>query len=46
MDVRLRDKLLYEGKISQEQIDEYLKSLPDEKNHEKDGAKLSGSSTE
>jgi len=30
MDVRLRDKLLAEGKITKQKVDEYLKSLPDE----------------
>ncbi|OFZ26652.1 MAG: hypothetical protein A2381_16805 [Bdellovibrionales bacterium RIFOXYB1_FULL_37_110] len=30
MDVRLRDKLVAEGKISQAQVDEYFKSLQDE----------------
>ncbi len=31
MDVRLRDKLLHEGRITQKQVDEYLMSLPGEK---------------
>ncbi|OFZ22139.1 MAG: hypothetical protein A2202_05125 [Bdellovibrionales bacterium RIFOXYA1_FULL_36_14] len=30
LDVRLRDKLMAEGKITQSQIDEYFKSLQDE----------------
>ena len=30
MDVRLRDKLLHDGRIRQKQVDEYLESLPDE----------------
>ena len=30
MDVRLRDKLLHEGKITQTQVDEYLASLEEE----------------
>ena len=34
MDVRLRDKWLDDGKITKEELDEYLKSLPD------DGSKL------
>lgn len=29
LDVRLRDKLLEQGKISKKQVDEYLKSLED-----------------
>ncbi len=29
-DVRLRDKLLAEGKLSQEELQTYLKSLPDD----------------
>lgn len=32
MDVRLRDKLLAEGKVSKEEVEEYLKSVPDETN--------------
>ena len=31
MDIRLRDKLLREGRIGKKQIEEYLQSLPDEK---------------
>jgi len=30
LDVRLRDKLIAEGKITQSQVDEYFKSLQDE----------------
>ncbi len=30
MDVRLRDKLISENKVSQSQVDEYKKSLQDE----------------
>ena len=30
MDVRLRDKLLHEGKVTKKQLDEYLKSLADD----------------
>lgn len=30
MDVRLRDKLLAEGKVTKEQVKEYLGSLPDD----------------
>ena len=29
LDVRMRDKLLEQGKISKKQVDEYLKSLED-----------------
>lgn len=29
-DVRLRDKLIAEGKITKQQVDEYMKALPDE----------------
>jgi hypothetical protein len=32
MDVRLRDKLLAEGKVSKEEVEEYLNSVPDETN--------------
>jgi hypothetical protein len=30
LDVRLRDRLVSEGKISNEQVEEYLKSVPDD----------------
>lgn len=30
MDLRLRDKLLGEGKITKAQVDQYLESLPDD----------------
>ncbi|MCT4641434.1 MAG: hypothetical protein N4A33_03995 [Bacteriovoracaceae bacterium] len=30
MDVRLRDRLLAEGKITKSQVDEYLKNLDDQ----------------
>lgn len=30
MDVRLRDKLLAEGKVTKEQVDSYLNSLSDD----------------
>ena len=30
MDIRLRDKLLAEGKITPEEVQKYLESLPDE----------------
>jgi len=30
LDVRLRDKLLAEGKITQADVDKYLKELPDD----------------
>ena len=30
MDYRLRDRLLGEGKITKDQVDTYLKQLPDE----------------
>ena len=30
MDYRLRDRLVGEGKISKDQVDAYLKQLPDE----------------
>ena len=30
MDVRLRDKLVAEGKLTKEQVDKYLASIPDE----------------
>jgi hypothetical protein len=33
MDVRLRDKLLTEGKISNSQVSEYLTKLPDDKSN-------------
>lgn len=33
MDVRLRDKLLTEGKISNSQVNEYLNKLPDDKSN-------------
>ena len=29
-DVRLRDKLVFEGKISKEQLEQYLNTLPDD----------------
>ena len=31
MDVRLRDRLISEGKISQKEVEEYLKKLEDDK---------------
>ena len=33
MDVRLRDKLLGEGKITKKQVDAYLKSLSDDRDN-------------
>ena len=30
MDVRLRDKLVAEGKLTKEQVDKYLADIPDE----------------
>lgn len=30
MDVRLRDKLVAEGKLTKEQVDKYLAGIPDE----------------
>lgn len=33
MDVRLRDKLVTEGKISNTQVNEYLNKLPDDKSN-------------
>lgn len=30
MDVRLRDKLIAEGKVSKEEVNAYLSSLPDD----------------
>jgi len=33
MDVRLRDKLLAEGKISKAQVDEFLKKLPEDQSN-------------
>ncbi len=33
MDVRLRDKLLTEGKISNSQVNDYLNKLPDDKSN-------------
>lgn len=30
MDYRLRDRLLGEGKISKDEVDKYMKQLPDE----------------
>ena len=30
MDYRLRDRLLGEGKVTKDQVDNYLKQLPDE----------------
>jgi hypothetical protein len=33
MDVRLRDKLLTEGKISNNQVNDYLNKLPDDKSN-------------
>jgi hypothetical protein len=33
MDVRLRDKLVTEGKISNTQVNEYLHKLPDDKSN-------------
>lgn len=30
MDTRLRDKLVHEGKLTPKQVEEYLKSLPDD----------------
>ncbi|MEK6626601.1 MAG: hypothetical protein AABY86_16660 [Bdellovibrionota bacterium] len=30
MDVRLRDKLVAEGKITKKELEEYLKTIPDE----------------
>ena len=30
LDLRLRDKLLHEGKLSKKDIDQYLASLPDD----------------
>ena len=32
VDVRLRDKLLAEGKVSKKEVEEYLNSVPDETN--------------
>ncbi|GAB4010272.1 MAG: hypothetical protein Fur0010_02630 [Bdellovibrio sp.] len=32
LDLRLRDKLLHEGKLTQKQIEEYLKNLSDDQN--------------
>jgi len=31
MDVRLRDRLISEGKITQKEVEEYLKKLEDDK---------------
>lgn len=33
MDVRVRDRLLAEGKITQKQVQEFLASLPDDEGH-------------
>ena len=33
MDLRLRDKLLAEGKLNLDQVQDYLKTLPDEVNN-------------
>ena len=33
LDLRLRDKLLAEGKISQADVESYLNSLPDDSNN-------------
>jgi hypothetical protein len=30
MDTRLRDKLVAEGKVTKQEVEEFLKSLPDE----------------
>lgn len=30
LDLRLRDKLVHEGKLNQKQVEEYLKNLPDD----------------
>jgi len=30
LDLRLRDKLLVEGKVTQKEVDEFLKTLPDD----------------
>ena len=30
MDLRLRDKLVHEGKLTVKEVDNYLKSLPDD----------------
>ena len=33
MDVRLRDRLVAEGKITQKQVDEYLATVKDDEGH-------------
>lgn len=33
LDVRLRDKLIAEGKISNEEVEKYLKDLPDDQDN-------------
>ena len=33
MDVRLRDKLVAEGKITKKELEEFLKAIPDEGNN-------------
>ncbi|MBT3586689.1 MAG: hypothetical protein HN509_17395 [Halobacteriovoraceae bacterium] len=46
LDVRLRDKLLAEGKVTPKQIEEFLKTIPDDANNAAftGGEKTSGSS--
>jgi hypothetical protein len=39
LDLRLRDRLLAEGKITQEQIDQFIANLPDDStNMEEEGS--------
>ncbi len=33
MDVRLRDKLIAEGKVTKEEVKKYLESMPDDTNN-------------
>jgi len=46
MDVRLRDKLIAEGKIAQSQVDEYFKSLQDESSNLRYSSRTNDSNSE